>query len=333
VRELQKEVASARLIPFTALTARFPRAVRELARNRNKEVSLEVLGGEMELDRGSLEGLADPLIHLLRNAIDHGIEPPHVRQLAGKPSQGTLRLTAERGKDQFTVVLEDDGRGMDPVRLIETAIERGMVTPEEGWCMSAEQAFMLTCQPGFSTAAEVTDVSGRGVGMDAARAGIQALGGHFSIDSAVGKGTRMIIRLPLTVAIVNVLLVEAGGVTVAIPVNSVLRTAEAWRSGIDVTERLPSIPFEAGTIPLVELHRLVGAPAGNAPIVPLVVTDLDGRRVGFAVDRFVGQQEVYVRPLGRPLGKLAGLSGSTVLGDGRLVFLIDLPAIARLAGC
>lgn len=333
VRELQEEVSSARLIPFSALAARFPRAVRDLARSRNKQVTLEVGGGEMELDRGSLEGLADPLIHLLRNAIDHGIEPPHVRHLGGKPQTGTLRLTAERGKDQFTVVLEDDGRGMDPARLIEAAIERGIVTPEEGWRMTAEQAFMLTCHPGFSTAREVTDVSGRGVGMDAARAGIQALGGHFFIESVVGKGTRMIIRLPLTIAIVNVLLVEAGGVTAAIPVSAVMRTLETWQTTIGGTKDSPTVPFEGDPIPLVELTRFIGTSSGRGTIVPVVVADLDGRHIGFAVDRFVGQQEVYVKPLGRPLEKLAGLSGSAVLGDGRLIFLLDLVAFARLAGC
>lgn len=333
VRELQDEVSSARLIPFSALAARFPRAVRDLSRSRDKEVVLEVEGGNMELDRGSLEGLADPLIHLLRNAIDHGIEPPQVRQLAGKPFHGTLRLTAERGNGQFTVVLEDDGRGMDPAKLIEIAIERDIVTSEEGWSMTAEQAFMLTCHPGFSTASEVTDVSGRGVGMDAARAGIQALGGHFFIESAVGKGTRMIIRLPLTVAIVNVLLVEIGGVAAAIPVSSVLRTVEAWRTTVAGAEGSRSFRFEGEPVPLVELHRLVGAPSGTSTIVSMVVADVDGRRIGFSVDRFVGQQEVYVKPLGRPLERLAGLSGSAMLGDGRILFLLDLVAIARLAGC
>jgi two-component system chemotaxis sensor kinase CheA len=169
--------------------------------------------------------------------------------------------------------------------------------------------------------------------MDAVRSGIHALDGHFAIESAVGRGTRMSIRLPLTVAIVKVLLVETGGVTMAVPVSAVLRTLEVWRTIIGGEGRERSVPFEGSLLPVVDLHGLVGSAAGTPTIVSLVVTELDGRRVAVAVDRFVGQQEAYVKPLGRPLDKLSGLSGSTVLGDGRLVFVLDLPAIARQAGC
>jgi two-component system chemotaxis sensor kinase CheA len=332
LHELQIQVSTARMLPFSTLADRFPRAVRDLARSRGKEVVFEVEGTELELDRGMLESLADPLIHLIRNAVDHGVEPSHIRQLAGKPPAGKLRLTAERGRDQFMVVLSDDGRGMDPAALIATAIERGILTPEDGWRMSAEQAFLLTCQPGFSTASEVTDVSGRGVGMDAARASIQALGGQFSIDSIPGKGTRMVIRLPLTIAIITVLLVEVGGVVCAVPVNTVVRTVEVNRNCLEERGGRTQLFFEEANIPVVSLHGLVGRQATSAGPVPLVIAEVGTERIALAVDRFVGQQEIYVKPLGRPLSRLAWLSGGAILGDGRLVFILDMAGVALRAG-
>jgi two-component system chemotaxis sensor kinase CheA len=288
----------------------------------------------MELDRGILEGLADPLLHMLRNSVDHGIEPAAVRKLSGKPLAGSIQLSAIREKDQFVVLLEDDGRGMDPAHLISLAVERGIVTPEDGWSMSAEQAFLLTCHPGFSTAQQVTDVSGRGVGMDAVRSAIQALGGQLLIESVLGKGTRMILRLPLTIAIINVLLAECAGIPVAIPVNKVIRTVELERNALSEEDGRQYFLLDEEKVPLFDLREVVcsNSRAPYPAIVPILVTTIGERKVGLAVDRFLGHQEVFVKPLGRPLSRLLGLSGGAMLGDGTMVFILDVAGIAQRSG-
>ncbi|GFE57273.1 chemotaxis protein CheA [Geobacter sp. AOG1] len=325
LRDLHTEVLLVRLIPFSTIADRFPRVVRDLAKKVGKEVVFEVDGKGIELDRGILEGLSDPLTHILRNAVDHGLELPDERRACGKPLHGRIRLAARREKDQVVVVVEDDGRGMDPALLIASAIEKRLVSPEAGRLMSAREAFMLTCIPGFSTAREVTDVSGRGVGMDAVRSTIQTLGGNLTIESELGKGSRFILRLPLTIAIINVLLVRLARVALAIPITSVQRTVELRRDLIYSRGKQKVFDFDGEALPLLSLNRILGLPHSHAgELLPLFVSELKGRRVGLVVDEFIGQQEIFVKPLGRPLASMKGLGGGAVLGNGEVVFILDV---------
>jgi two-component system, chemotaxis family, sensor kinase CheA len=322
---LHSEVMKVRLMPFAAIADRFPRVVRDLAKKSGKEVVFVVEGAEIELDRGILEQLTDPLIHLLRNAVDHGLETAGTRCAAGKPAAGKITLQVHREKDQVVLAIEDDGRGMDPVALIDSAIERKLVKPEDRDSISPRQAFMLTCIPGFSTAKQVTDISGRGVGMDIVRSSVLSLGGNLSIESEVGKGSMITVRLPLTVAIIHVLLVGCSSLTVGIPVMRIHRTLELDRQLIINHGRQKVFFLGDEEIPLISLNRLLGEPFVRFPgkCIPVVVTEMRGKKVGLTVDRFVGQQELFIKPFGRPLGKLRVVAGGAILGDGSVVMILD----------
>jgi two-component system chemotaxis sensor kinase CheA len=329
VRQLHDQVMTARLIPFSTTADRFPRTVRDVARKSGKQVAFAVTGKELELDRGILEGLAEPLLHLLRNAVDHGIEPPAERQAAGKPAVGTITLSARREKDQLVVTVADDGRGMAPDDIRAAAVARKVVTVERAALLSPQEALLLVCESGFSTAGAVTDVSGRGVGMDVVKTTVQALNGTLAIESEPGLGCRFVLKLPLTIAIINVLLMEAGGLPVAVPVTSVQRTLQLERQLL-VSQGGATVFFvDEEPLTLLSLSRLLGRPlvpaAGSH--LPVFVCELRGRRVGLAVDRLIGQREVFVKPLGRPLAAVKGISGGAVLGDGEIVFILDLPGL------
>ena len=329
LRELHDQVMAGRLIPLAAVTDRFPRMVRDLAKKSGKEVSFLIQGGDIELDRGILEGLADPLLHILRNGVDHGIEPPDQRLAAGKPAAGTITLQVTREKDQVNISVVDDGRGIDPELLRAAAVAKGVISAEKSMQLSRRELFMLVCHPGFSTAEQVTEVSGRGVGMDAVKTTLHSLNGTLSIDSVVGRGTRINLKFPLTIAIINVLLAAAGRLTVAIPLSSIQRTLELKRELITTIGTQKVFYLDEEPIPLLSLNRFFGEPlllrAGE--VVPLFVCELKGRRVGMVVDRFMGHQEVFVKPLGRPLSRLKGLSGGAILGGGEIVFVLDIPGL------
>lgn len=326
LRVLRNEVMNVRLMPLATITDRFPRVVRDLAKKSGKEIDFTIDGKDIELDRGIVEELSDPLVHILRNAVDHGLEPAALRLSAGKPATGSIALRARREKDQIIIVIEDDGRGMDPSQITARAIEKGFITSEAAEQLSRQEALLLTCLPGFSTAGEVTDVSGRGVGMDVVRATIQSLCGTLAIESEEGMGSRIILKLPPSVAIMNVLLITTGHFTVAVPVNNIIRTLELKQESItnSGTERVFYLDDEP--IPLVSLNRVFGKPLapvkGNS--VPVFVSEVKGRKVGLVVDGFLGHQEVFIKPLGRPFDKAQGLAGSAILGDGEVVFILDV---------
>ena len=329
LRGLHNEVLNVRMIPFASISDRFPRLIRDQAQKSGKEVSFEVAGKEIELDRGILEQLSDPLVHLLRNAVDHGLETGAERLACGKGEQGTIRLSVSREKDQVIVAIEDDGRGMDPAKLIASALDKGLIKPEEAKALSFREALLLICIPGFSTAQKVTDVSGRGVGMDVVRSTIRALGGSIVIDSEVGRGSKITLKLPLTIAIINVLLVKCANLTLAVPVTSILRTMEIDRTDVVIRGKHKSLYLNGEAIPLVSMNRIFGIQAASppGPVIPLFVGEVKGRRVGLVVDRFLGQQEVFVKALGRPLARLKGLAGGATLGNGEVVFILDVANI------
>ena len=329
IRELHNQVMNVRLMPFSSISERFPRVVRDLARKSGKNVTFEIEGKELELDRGILEELADPLVHILRNAVDHGLEPEPERVSAGKSAQGRIRLSAMREKDQVHITIEDDGRGMDPAKLIAAALANGVITPEAAKLLSPQEAFLLTCHPGFSTALEVTDVSGRGVGMDAVRTTVQTLGGTLAIESEAGNGTSIILKLPLTITIINVLLVGCANLTIAIPATCIQRTMEIRGEEIISKGRQKVFYLNDEAIPLLSMNKILGMPSPptRGKVASLFVIEVRGRKAALVVDRFLGHREVFVKTLGRPLGRLKGLAGGAILGNGELVFILDVANI------
>jgi two-component system, chemotaxis family, sensor kinase CheA len=326
LRELYNGVINVRMMPFATVSERFPRMVRDLAKKSGKDVVFVVEGEDIELDRGILEELADPLIHIIRNAIDHGLESGEERLASGKPAEGLVRLSVSREKDRIVICVEDDGRGMDPAKLLASAMEKGFIDPGKAAGLTNREALLLVCIPGFSTAREVSDVSGRGVGMDAVNSTIQSLSGSLAIESEPGRGSRMILKLPLTITIINVLLAKVSPFSVAIPVTNILHTMELRRSLIAKSENQQVFNMGEETVPIMNLSRIFPANTARpeSEYVSLLITEIKGRKVGLAVDSFLGQQEVFVKPLGRPLARVRGFAGGAILGDGEIVFVLDV---------
>jgi two-component system chemotaxis sensor kinase CheA len=325
VKSLQQQAMKLRMMPLELIADRFPRAVRDLARKRGKEIQLEIVGKEIELDRAILEELPDPLLHIFRNAIDHGIEPPEERVLNGKVPTGAIRLEATKERESVVIRVSDDGRGMDPAVIRRLALDRGVITRELSESLPDDEVLNLITVPGFSTAREVTDVSGRGVGMDVVKASIESLRGGLLIESVAGQGSTFTIRLPLTLAVVAVLLVEVGGERYALPVSSVEQIMEVSADEIQRSQGQELIARDGILLPLVRLGRILGCPREESVAHPLVVLCMmRGRLVGVAVDRMVAYREVVVKSLGKALKAVRGFAGVTILGDGSTVLILDL---------
>jgi two-component system chemotaxis sensor kinase CheA len=329
LRALHDEVMKVRLMPFEAICDQLRRSVRTVAKKSGKDLNFEIEGSEIGLDRGILERLADPLNHLLRNAVDHGIEYGEERLAAGKPAKGKVWLSLSQELDRILITVKDDGRGMEPQLMIAAAIAKGLLTPEEAELLTPHQALMLACIPGFSTAAVMTDVSGRGVGMDAVSASIQKLGGALAIESEPGKGSSFNLRLPMTIAIIHALIVQCGALKVAVPVSSVQRSIELRKEEVETLSGRRAFHFEGESLPLLSLNRLLGLPPSHLQggFMSLFVTEVKERRVGLVVDRLLGQQELFVKPLGRPLSKIPGVAGGATLGDGEIITILNLAQI------
>jgi two-component system chemotaxis sensor kinase CheA len=325
VRELQNEVLKVRLMPLSTVVDRLPRIVRDLAKKSGKEVLLQISGKEIEMDRGIVEELSDPLLHILRNAVDHGLELPAERRAMGKKPAGTISVAVQRENDRVLITISDDGKGMDTRRLKAAATEKGLLRQEDAALLSPQQALMLICLPGFSTATEITDVSGRGVGMDAVRTAVQAIGGNLAIDSSPGKGSCFTLSLPLTISIIQILLVACSSMIVGLPVTKVLRTVEIRKDSVISRGKGKFFRLADEEIPLVSLHRLLDLPLSplKGESIPAVVVEMKERTVGLVVDRFVGQQDVFVKPFGSPLNRMKGFFGGAILGDGQVIFIID----------
>ncbi len=332
-RELHGHVMSARLTPFSALTERLPRAVRDLAHKLGKEIDLEVSGADVELDRTVIETLGDPLTHLIRNAVDHGLETPAVRLAAAKSQRGKLTLSARRERDKVYVEIADDGRGLDAARLRKSAVARGDLSLDQAASLSDQAAYELAFLPGLSTRTEATDVSGRGVGLDAVKGAVEALGGKLGIRSTPGKGARFTLELPLSVSMANLLLLQVGGELYGMPLHRVLSTIEydlSARGGEGFEAR--SLAVMGQLVRAFSLAKLFGLPSLAPPGPrPFAVLEVDGVTFAVAVDRFVGQEEAVLRPLYPPLDRIKGLAGTTVLGNGRPLLVLDPRGLAELA--
>lgn len=329
VRELRDGVFESRMLPFGFLAERFPRLVRDLARRQGKEVCFRIEGQEIELDRRILEALAEPLVHLLRNALDHGLESPDERAASGKPREGRIGMTIVRATDHVAIAIEDDGRGMDPAALTARAVEQGVIGREQADAISPQEAFMLVCAPGFSTSETVSDVSGRGVGMDAVKTAVHGLAGVLAIESAPGRGSRFLLKLPITISIIHALLVECGGLIIAFPANVIDRALELGSESIRYEGGQMVGAVDDAVIPLKNIHHHLGQPLPERGTVrmPVIVSGVSGAPVGFICDRILGQREIFVKPPAPPLSRLRIITGGAILGDGRIVFVLDINAL------
>ncbi|MGA3088437.1 MAG: chemotaxis protein CheA [Terriglobales bacterium] len=324
--DLQSEVMSVRMISIGPLFRQFSRSVRDLAKSHGKSARLEVVGGHVEVDTTVLEQLKDPLLHLLRNAVDHGLEKPAIRENQGKNPCGLIRLTASHSGGNIVVTLQDDGAGFDRARIVEKAKRLGLVSTENE--IRDHDIYSLVFHTGFSTAESVTDLSGRGVGLDVVRRNIDALRGMVEISSIAGKGSTITIRLPLTLAIIEGFSVRVGSETFVVPLEHVTECAE-----LPTDQRSPEtsgiLSLRGSAIPYVRLRSVFGL-SGQAPKKEnIVVVKLNELLAGIAVDELLGGVQTVVKPLGRAFRGVAGISGSTILGDGRVGLIIDIPSLLR----
>lgn len=328
---LQTAVMRTRMQPVGKVFSRFPKVARDVARQLQKEVDLELVGADTELDRNLVEALADPLVHLVRNAIDHGIEVPSLREACNKPRQGHVRLSAQQEGDFVTIEIRDDGAGIDPERLRAKALEKGLIDPEAAARLSHDECLQLVFLPGFSTKAEVTDISGRGVGMDVVQSRIRELSGQITIHSDVGRGSRFVIRVPLTLAILPTLLVQAGDPVYALPLARVMEVLHApseslrWFDGQAVLDR------QSHTLPLVDLRQWLRVDPVMAPLLTIVVLQMGEQRFGLIVDQVRGREEVVIKPLPRAVRGLPGYAGATLIGDGRMALILDVDGLRATA--
>jgi two-component system, chemotaxis family, sensor kinase CheA len=331
--DLQMAVMKTRMQPIKKVFGRFPRVVRDLARALNKEVNLEMQGEETDLDKNLVEALADPLVHLVRNAVDHGIESPEEREAAGKSRAGTVILAAEQEGDHILLSIEDDGKGMDPEVLRRKAVEKGLMDEESAARLDEKDCYNLIFHAGFSTKAEISDISGRGVGMDVVKTRISQLNGSVDIDSRKGKGSRLSIRVPLTLAIMPTLMVVLGNQPFALPRASVSEIFDLDEDRTNVVDGQLTVRVRNKALPLFYLRKwLVRDPRIAAEVRPgghVVMVQVANQKVGFVVDQLIGQEEVVIKPLGAMLHGMPGFAGATITGDGRIALILDVPSLMK----
>jgi two-component system chemotaxis sensor kinase CheA len=324
--ELQTAVMQTRMVQIGRVFARFPRLIRDLAGDFGKKIDLVMEGEDTELDKSLTEEIADPLIHLVRNAVDHGVEAPEVREAAGKPARGTVRLAAAHEGDHILIMIEDDGAGIDAEKVKAKGVEKGLITPQEAADMSEAEAFQLIFRPGFSTAQTVSQVSGRGVGMDVVKTNLARLNGSVTISSELGVGTRFTLKLPLTLAIIQSLLVRVGGETFGVPLHAVDEVVGLEPGQQNTIRGREVLRHREEVLPLVRIGDALHVRDYERPDVQeyAVVVEVAHQRVGLVVDQLVGQKEIVIKPLGDFLGKPPSIAGSAILGDGRVVMVLDL---------
>jgi two-component system chemotaxis sensor kinase CheA len=330
--ELQMAVMKTRMVPIAKVFNKLPRLIRELAKEMGKEIELRMVGEETELDKSLIEELNDPMIHLLRNSADHGVELPEERTAKGKPAKGIVTVRAEHEGNHIMISVEDDGKGMDPEKLKSKAIEKGMLTEAQAREMTNAEAFTLIFAPGFSTAQKVTNVSGRGVGMDVVRTNVQKLKGTIHIDSEMNVGSKFIIKLPLTLAIIQALLVVANKEIFSVPLDSVLEVVRVERKEIATINGREVIRLRSTVLPLARLSGVLGSSSNgkHAEWMYIVVIGLAEKRLGLIVDSMLGQKEVVIKSMGDYLGNIRGIAGSTILGDGRVIMIVDIGELMKI---
>ena len=333
MRGLQESVMRVRMLPISFVFSRFPRMARDLAQRLGKQIDLKLTGQETELDKTVMEKIGDPLVHLVRNSIDHGVEMPDVRVAKGKPSVGTVHLDAYHRGGNIAVEVSDDGAGLDKERILAKAKSRSLVGPND--TLTDEQVYDLIFLPGFSTAEKTTDVSGRGVGMDVVRRNVNELGGKIEIKSFPGKGSKFLITLPLTLAIVDGQSVAVGGETYIVPLVSIVESMQLKPTQVSrlAGSRNEVISFRGDYLPIIRLHEVFGVEPRSRALHEglIVVAEGDGRRVGLFVDDLLGQQQVVIKSLETNYGRIDGVSGATILGDGSVSLILDLPGLIRAA--
>lgn len=325
LRDLQDLGMSMRLVKVAHVFDRFPRMVRDLAKEMGKDVEFTVEGKEIELDRTVLDRLGDPLVHLLRNCIDHGIEPPEEREKNGKPKKGVVKLSARRIKDHVEIAVEDDGRGINPEELKKAAVRKGFLSSKEAEKLNEEEAIDLIFKPGFSGAKKVTDVSGRGVGMDVVKNMVTKLGGSIQVSSTKGKGSVLSLKLPLSLAIIKVLLVEVKDDVYAIPTKNVVEVLSCKNFKIKTVKGKEAIVHRREPLPVLRLGKILNSYNGEpTKDSKFIVVEKFNKKIGLAVERVLRQEEVVIKSLGEGLTNIAGISGATILGNGKVALILDV---------
>ena len=329
--DLQGAVMKTRMQPIKKVFGRFPRVVRDLARTLKKEISLVLEGEETDLDKNLVEALADPLVHLVRNSVDHGIELPDEREAQGKPRMGTVKLAASQEGDHILLTIADDGKGMDAEKLKEIAIRRGVLDVDSAARMSDVEAFNLIFAPGFSTKTEISDISGRGVGMDVVKTKINQLNGTVSINSALGKGTTLQIKVPLTLAILPTLMIVVGDQTFALPLGSVNEIINMDVKKTNTVDNQLTMIVRSKAIPLFYLSDWLNPrkPSKNRTVGHVVVVQIGTKQIGFVVDSLIGQEEVVIKPLDALLQGTPGMAGATITSDGGIALILDIPNLLK----
>ncbi len=329
--DLQSAVMKTRMQPIKKVFGRFPRLVRDLARSLKKEINLELVGEDTDLDKNLVEALADPLVHLVRNAVDHGIEMPSDREAAGKSRTGKVVLSAEQEGDHILLMISDDGKGMDANVLRAKAVEKGMLEKDAAERLTDLECYNLIFAPGFSTKTEISDVSGRGVGMDVVKTKISQLNGTVNVFSSKGQGSRVVIKVPLTLAIMPTLMVMLGNQAFAFPLVNVNEIFHLDLSRTNVVDGQEVVIVRDKALPLFYLKRWLvqGASREEQREGHVVILSVGNQSIGFVVDQLVGQEEVVIKPLGKGLQGTPGISGATITGDGRIALILDVPSMLK----
>ena len=327
IDELQIEVTDVRMLPVSQVFDRYPRVARDLAAEAGKQVECEVTGGDIEIDRTVLEEINEPIMHLVRNAIAHGIESPEQRELAGKPKKGIVRLAARRERNSVIIELSDDGRGVQVEKVRKAAIAKKIMSEEKIKNMTPDEIVNLIAIPGFSTAEKTDQISGRGVGVDVVKTKVEAFGGSFKIENHEGEGAKFIMKLPLTLAIIQSLLVKTGKAIYALPVIHTTETLEIKSTDVKMIQKKRVIILRGEVIPVVSLAELLGKKREEPELINLVIVEARDKRIALEVDQVLGQQEVAIKSLGEFLKYAKGFSGVTILGDGSISLIIDIQAL------
>lgn len=330
--DLQNIILTMRMVPVEQVFNRFPRMVRDLAKELNKKVNLEIFGAETELDRTVIDEIGDPLVHLLRNSIDHGVESPEDRTKAGKPEEGTVQLKAYHSGNHVFIEVRDDGNGINKDRVLKKAIEKGIVNQANADSLSDKQIYELLFASGLSTADKISDISGRGVGLDVVKTKIESLGGSVGVDSTPGQGTTFLIQLPLTLSIISAMLVQVEDEKFAVPLSSIIETAVFRQDEIMMAHRQKVIDFRGKVVPLVSLKEIFQIPDNDVTKedeVAVVIVRKGEKMAGLVVDSFIGQQEIVLKSLGKYLVNVFAISGATILGDGQVALITDCNALIK----